>query len=141
VGLDLSGDAAALGSTPVGPGTVLLAQNHDDHWSATSGRPLAHRVAFGWGNAFEQAGKGVVSVGYDGQTPATLLVIGQGLVWLAVLVVAWRGRRRWITRLVPADPTTRVERREDTRRRREARAVARDRLRRDELDDDFWSHG
>ena len=138
VDLDLSADVAALGDQPVGPGTVLLAQNFDRHWIAEGGATLPHGRAFGWGNAYSVRSKQRVTVRYDAQGPTTLMVVGQGVLWALVLVVAWRGRRRWLGVPVSGAPD-RAERREDARRRRAAQAEFRDRIRRDDLDDDFWS--
>ena len=139
VDLDLAADAAPLGSQPVGPGTVVLAENYDGHWVASSGRNLPHGIAFGWSNAWRLPAKSVVGVHFGAQGPATLMVVGQGVLWAAVLVVAWRGRRRWLQVAVPTGGPGRAEARDDARRRRAARAESRDRQRRDELDDDFWS--
>lgn len=139
VDLDLSADARPLGDVPVGPGTVLLAENHDRHWVASAGRTLAHGVGVGWDNAWALRSESVVDVRYDAQTPSTVMVVGQGLLWAVVLVVAWRGRRRWLVLAAPTGPTDRAEERDEARRRRRARDESRDRIRRDELDDDFWS--
>jgi len=69
------------------------------------------------------------------------MVAGQALLWLIVLVVGFRGRRRLIRVDVPGggEPMSRAERREQAEVRRIEREEARDRRRRNELDDDFWS--
>jgi hypothetical protein len=138
----LAGDVKPLTDRPA-DGQVLLAQAYDDHWRATASKSKPrHHQSFGWANQFAPAA-GSVDVDYTDQRPTTLMVAGQGVLWLIVLVAAWRGRRKRV-RLGPEpepepDPEARQRRRERAQQRREARAEERDRMRREELDDDFWS--
>ena len=137
---DLAGAVKPLTDRPA-DGQVLLAQAFDDNWRATaSDSNPRHAQSFGWANQFAPT-VGTVDVDYTDQRPTTLMVIGQGVLWLVVLVVAWRGRRKRV-RLGPEPdpiPEARRLRRERAQERRDARAEERDRIRREELDDDFWS--
>jgi hypothetical protein len=137
---NLSGTVKPLTDRPV-DGQVVLSQAFDDHWRATASESKArHRESFGWANQFGPT-VGTVDVDYTDQRATTLMVAGQGVLWLIVLIVAWRGRRRRV-RLGPEPdpvPEARQLRRERALQRREQRAEERDRMRREELDDDFWS--
>ena len=135
---DLSGDVTPLGDAPAGPGQIVDAQAYDDAWQATvDGRTLRHEVGFGWANTWALPAKGEVALHYTDQRTTTLLIAGQVLLWLAIVVVGWTGRRRRL--MTDSGPTlSRSERREQADLRRETRAAARDRRRRDVLDDDFW---
>jgi len=135
---DLSGDVTPLGDAPAGPGQIVDAQAYDDAWQATvDGRTLRHEVGFGWANTWALPAKGEVALHYTDQRTTTLLIAGQVLLWLAIVVVGWTGRRRRL--MTDSGPAlSRSERREQADRRRETRAAARDRRRRDVLDDDFW---
>jgi len=139
---DLTDEVAPLGDAPAGPGTVLFSQAYDNAWKATAdGRALHHTESFGWANAFDLPGEGTVALAFTDQRSTTLMVAGQALLWLIVLVVGFRGRRRLIRVDVPGggEPMSRAERREQAEVRRIEREEARDRRRRNELDDDFWS--
>jgi len=122
-------------------GQVVLSQAFDDHWRATASESKPrHHESFGWANQFGPT-VGRVDVDYTDQRTTTLLVIGQSVLWLIVVIVAWRGRRGRV-RLGPEPepvPESRQLRRERAQQRREQRAEERDRMRREELDDDFWS--
>jgi hypothetical protein len=137
---DLAGSVKPLTERPT-EGEVLLAEAFDSHWRANaSDSSPRHAQSFGWANQFGPA-VGTIDVEYTDQRSTTLMVIGQGVLWLVVLVVAWRGRRKRV-RLEPEPepaPEARQLRRERAQQRREARAEERDRMRREELDDDFWS--
>jgi GT2 family glycosyltransferase len=136
----LAGSVKPLTDRPT-DGQVLLAQAYDQHWRATASKstPRHHR-SFGWANQFGPA-VGTVDVDYTDQRPTSLMVTGQAVLWLIVLVVAWRGRRTRVRLGSEPEPIpeARLLRRERARKRRDARAEERDRIRREELDDDFWS--
>jgi GT2 family glycosyltransferase len=137
---DLAGSVAPVHDRPV-DGQVLFAQAFDEHWRANASESTPrHRKSFGWANQFAPV-VGTVDLEYTEQRATTLMVFGQGLLWLIVLIVAWRGRRPRV-RLGPEPdpiPEARRLRRERAQQRREQRAEERDRIRREELDDDFWS--
>ena len=136
----LAGSVAPLKDRPV-DGQVLLSQAFDEHWRATASESTPrHHESFGWANQFAPT-VGTVDLDYTEQRTTTLLVIGQGVLWLIVLIVAWRGRRPRV-RLGPEPdplPEARRLRRERAQERRQQRAEERERMRREELDDDFWS--
>jgi hypothetical protein len=136
----LAGSVKPLTDRPT-EGQVLLGQAYDDHWRATASKSTPrHHQSFGWANQFGPT-VGTVGVDYADQRPTTLMVAGQGVLWLIVVIVAWLGRRKRV-RLGPEPepiPEARQLRRERAQQRREARAEERDRMRREELDDDFWS--
>jgi len=137
---NLAGSVKPLGNRAV-DGQVLLSEAFDDHWRATASKSRArHHESFGWANQFAPT-VGTVALDYTDQRSTTLMVLGQGVLWLIVLIVAWRGRRTRV-RLGPEpepEPEARQLRRERAQQRREQRAEERDRMRREELDDDFWS--
>jgi len=139
LGTDLSGQVVPLGDAPAGPGRIVDAQAYDDAWEATvGGRPLRHDVGFGWANTWALPNKGEVAIRFTEQRTTDLMIAGQAVLWLVVLLVGWTGRRRRLVR--SGGPTrSRAERREQAEMRRVARDEARDRMRRDELDDDFWA--
>jgi GT2 family glycosyltransferase len=136
---DLAGEVTPLGDAPAGPGQVVDAQAYDDAWKATvDGRPLRHAVGFGWANTWALPDRGEVALSFTDQRPTTLMIAGQAVLWLVVAVIGWTGRRRRL-RVDTAPGRSRAQRREAAELRRQARDEARDRRRRDELDDDFWA--
>jgi len=136
---DLAGQVTPLGDGPAGPGRIVAAQAYDDAWEATvDGRVLRHEVGFGWANTWALPEQGEVALTFADQTATDLMIAGQAVLWLVVLAIGFTGRRRRLvaTGAAPASPASR---REQAEIRREAKAEARDRRRRDELDDDFWA--
>lgn len=139
---DLSGEVTPLTDRPAPPGTVVFGQAFDADWEASAGPTLRHARGFGWANAYALADRAEVSLKYTKQSATDLMVAGQAVLWLIVLIVAWRGRRRRVRLAAEPEPTeeSRNDRRERAEMRRAARAEERDRMRREELDDDFWSN-
>jgi GT2 family glycosyltransferase len=119
---DLTG-AKPIHSTPVSAGTSLLAEAHDDGWSASAGdKTLAHERAFGFTNAWKLPDDGVVSFQHDGQTKRYGLLGLELALWVVALVWWSRGRR--------AAARTRASRSREERRRQDALFES--------LGDDFW---
>lgn len=143
LGTDLSGDVTPLTDRPAPAGTLVFGQAFDPDWDASAGSTLRHVRGFGWANAYALPERGEVSLKYTKQSTTDLMVAGQAVLWLIVLIVAWRGRRRRV-RVAEATPgdvsESRNGRRERAELRRAAREEERDRMRREELDDDFWSN-
>jgi hypothetical protein len=87
--------ARPVGDAPIPPGTVLLSEAYDDGWSATGdGRTLVHERAFGWVNGWQHESLSAVALVHDGQGIRYAAILGELVLWIAVLVWWARGRGR-----------------------------------------------
>jgi hypothetical protein len=81
-------------SESAGPGSLYLSEAHDSRWRVTqSGRRLADTPAFGWANGYPLT-QGPVRVHFESGAARALALAFQALVWLALAVLLFRGRRR-----------------------------------------------
>jgi hypothetical protein len=74
-------------------GTLLFGEAYSERWRASlDGEELAHRVAFGWANAFDTPEPGTVDLDFDEGFGRRLLLLLQALLWVAAVGVwiAWR---------------------------------------------------
>lgn len=76
------------GRTPAG--TLVVSRSHDRSWTArVDGRRLRPVRVFGWANGFVAPRAGTLRIAFGGQTGRNLLLVLQGLI-LAAAVVLWR---------------------------------------------------
>ncbi|MCU1458557.1 MAG: putative glycosyltransferase [Actinomycetia bacterium] len=83
------------GSAPAPAGTLLWLQRANPSWHATSnGKRLVRRDAFGLTNSYEHPDAGPISLSFTDQLPRSLALAGQGVIWIAALLVSRRDARR-----------------------------------------------
>ncbi len=88
-------DSTAGKTRPAGPGTLLWSEAANPGWSATvNGRKVAHSDAFGWTNAFALDNHAPVQVRYSGSSLTTVARFVEILLWIGVVVIWFRTRRR-----------------------------------------------
>ena len=88
-------DSDAGKTKPTGPGTLLWSEAANSGWSATvNGQKVVRRDAFGWTNAFALDRHAAVNVKYSGSGVVALARVAEILLWLGVVVVWFRTRRR-----------------------------------------------
>jgi hypothetical protein len=91
---DSDGADTATGSVPV-PGDVLVASTADARWRLrVDGVTLRRSETYGWANQFSATSAGDGTLQY--QTPLGHRVgsLAQAALWLAIVVIWWRSRRR-----------------------------------------------
>lgn len=117
-----------VGSEPVGPGTLLLAEAYDDGWSATAaGNELPHERAFGFTNAFTLDKRTVASFSHSGKAQRLGLLVFELGLWVVAVVWWFRGRSK--------QPKVRVQ---SVREERRVRRLAIEDV--DYSDDAFWEN-
>jgi hypothetical protein len=120
--------AKRVGSGPVGPGTLLLAEAYDDGWSATArGKTLPHGRAFGFTNSYTLGARAEATFEHSGQSRRSGLLMLEAALWIVVVTWWFRGRTK--------RPKVRV--RTDRQERRERRRGFEEL----ELGDEFWEGG
>ncbi len=89
-----SGAVGAVGEVPAA-GDVLVSQTADDDWQLRiDGVPVARRTDYGWTNLFTTSRAGSATLTYQTPVLHRLASMGQVALWVAVLVVRRRLRRR-----------------------------------------------
>ena len=89
-----SGAVGAVGEVPAA-GDVLVSQTADDDWQLRiDGVPVARRTDYGWTNLFTTSRAGSATLTYQTPVLHRLASVGQVALWVAVLVVRRRLRRR-----------------------------------------------
>ncbi len=117
-----------LGTAPLGPGTLLLAEAYDDGWTATTdGKALPHGRAFGFTNSFTLGRRVGATVEHTGESRRTGLLLLQVALW--VVAVTW-----WLWgRSKQPKVRVRTDREERRERRRPFEEI--------DLGEEFWEGG
>lgn len=91
---DFAGARPLTGAPPV-PGAALLSTAYDVRWHASAGgRALPHLRTFGWANGWAVTAPARVRLHFAGQLARDMQLLVQLLVWVALVAVWWRTRRR-----------------------------------------------
>lgn len=100
--IDLGTDSRPLGARARRTGTVLFAESHARGWHAeVDGRRLEHLRGPGSVNVYPETSRGAVMIAHDRQWVRWAFVVGDLIVWLGVLVLWVRDRRRYAAVAVP----------------------------------------